>query len=232
MARRGQTGEENDLSRLKKMLLAAVASMAIVAVVAASPASATVPSEGKANAEQANVPYLAWRGEHVRLGYCNPLDQPEGTTPFTSADKVTWHIEDWSGDPANGSVPVPSEMLEGSTLRRQRLRVHGLRVAEGRRRVHQARHRLRHHQPDARRQDVPGRLDAAEHARPHGRRPGHGRRLQLRAGDRGCPPRTPAGGSVPGLRRSERSAPPRHGDGQGHHPAARQLQRVGPAATT
>jgi hypothetical protein len=100
------------LSRLKKMLLAAVAGMAVVSVVAASPASATVPTEGKANAEQANVPYLAWRGEHVRLGYCNPLGEPEGTVPFTSEDKVTWHIEDWSGVDY-GSIPVPY-LLEGS----------------------------------------------------------------------------------------------------------------------
>ena len=59
-------GEENDLSRLKTMLLAMVASMALIAMVAASPASATVPTKGF-DTQEANVPYLAWRGEHVRL---------------------------------------------------------------------------------------------------------------------------------------------------------------------
>ena len=58
------------MSRFKKMLLGAVASMAVVAGVAVSPASATVPTKGF-DTQEANVPYLAWRGEHVRLGFCD-----------------------------------------------------------------------------------------------------------------------------------------------------------------
>jgi hypothetical protein len=92
------------LSRLKKMLLAAVASMAVASVVAASPASASVPSEQYAT-QDANVPYLAWRGEHVRLEFCDE-------NALTTEDGVaTWSLEDWSGDPANGSVPVPQQIF-------------------------------------------------------------------------------------------------------------------------
>ena len=87
----------------KKMLLGSVASMAVVAGVAASPASATVPTKGL-DTQEANVPYLAWRGEHIRLGFCD----------FTShlvGGNVSWALEDWTGDPANGSVPVPQELF-------------------------------------------------------------------------------------------------------------------------
>jgi hypothetical protein len=92
------------LSRFKKMLLGAVASMVVAAGVAVSPASATVPTKGK-NTQEANAPYLAWRGEHVRLGFC------DFDFPISSNDNVSWALEDWSGDPANGSVPVPQEMI-------------------------------------------------------------------------------------------------------------------------
>lgn len=92
------------MSRFKTMLLGAVASMVIAAGVVVSPASATVPSRGF-DTQEANAPYLAWRGEHVRLGYC------DFDNAISSGDNVSWALEDWSGDPANGSVPVPQEML-------------------------------------------------------------------------------------------------------------------------
>ena len=69
--RRSKTGEEHDLRSLKKMLLGAVTAMVLAAGVAVTPASATVPSWGNEGVnENTNVPYLAWRGEHVRLGFC------------------------------------------------------------------------------------------------------------------------------------------------------------------
>ena len=59
------------MRNLKKMLLGAVTAMVVAAGVAVSPASATVPSWGNTGVnENNNVPYLAWRGEHVRLGFC------------------------------------------------------------------------------------------------------------------------------------------------------------------
>ena len=88
----------------KRMLLGAVASMVIAAGLAVSPASATVPSQGYAT-QDANVPYLAWRGEHVRLVYCD-----ENYIRDRNAN-ASWILEDWSGDPANGSVPVPAEVF-------------------------------------------------------------------------------------------------------------------------
>jgi hypothetical protein len=93
------------LSRLKKMLLAAVACMALASVVAVSPAAAAgKPSVGYAT-QDANVPYLAWRGEHVRLEFCDELR-------LSTEDGVaTWSLEDWSGNPANGSVPVPQQIF-------------------------------------------------------------------------------------------------------------------------
>ncbi|MDX6563009.1 MAG: hypothetical protein QOD65_2823, partial [Gaiellales bacterium] len=65
-----QNGEEHDLRSFKKMLLGAVTTMVIAAGVAVSPASATVPTKGF-DTQEANVPYLAWRGEHVRIGFCD-----------------------------------------------------------------------------------------------------------------------------------------------------------------
>jgi hypothetical protein len=107
------------------MLLGAVASMAIFAGVVASPASAvdpvvvgpviagigTVPTQGY-NALDANVPVLAWRGEHVRLGFCptpDPTTHVRASIPTDS--QVSWGAVDWSGDPSNGSVPVPFELV-------------------------------------------------------------------------------------------------------------------------
>jgi hypothetical protein len=97
-------GEENDLSRFKKMLLGAVAGMVLATGVAISPASASVPTQGRHQLD-GNAPSLAWRGEHVRLGFC-----PLNGVPLTASDPVTWSITDWSGDPANGSIPVPFEI--------------------------------------------------------------------------------------------------------------------------
>jgi hypothetical protein len=100
-----RTGEEHDLRSFKKMLLGAVAAMVLATGVAVSPASATVPTTGY-DAVSANVPYLAWRGEHVRLGFCLPVGS-EGGIP--SSSNVSWVISDWSGEDF-GSIPVPFEI--------------------------------------------------------------------------------------------------------------------------
>jgi hypothetical protein len=91
------------------MLLGAVTAMVLAAGVAVSPASATVPSWGNQGVnENNNVPYLAWRGEHVRLGFCTA---PSDTSLVPAGNYVAnWAVEDWSGDPANGSIPVPYEL--------------------------------------------------------------------------------------------------------------------------
>jgi hypothetical protein len=69
------------------------------AAIAASPAGAAPPDP-----QTTNVPYLAWRGEHVRLVKCAPEIALTGQT----ADVI---VEDWSGaDPAR-SMP---EVVAGS----------------------------------------------------------------------------------------------------------------------
>ena len=92
-------GEERDLRSLKKMLLGAMAAMALVAVAGVSTASATTPAAptGKLptmgySTQDANVPYLAWRGEHVRLVGCDEVSFPEGSS-------ATWMLEDPPNDP-------------------------------------------------------------------------------------------------------------------------------------
>ena len=108
-----------------------VAAMAIVAGVAASPASATVPTKGF-DTQEANVPYLAWRGEHVRLGFC---DYDFSISTEQRSQLGARGLERRSGQrfgPGSaGDVRLASFL--------QWLRVHGLRIAEGRRRLHQAR---------------------------------------------------------------------------------------------
>jgi hypothetical protein len=94
------------------MLLGAVAGMVLATGVAVSPASAAVPTQGKNGiGENSNVPYLAWRGEHVRVGFCVTPNVEASANLVTGANYTAgWVIEDWSGNPANGSIPVPVEL--------------------------------------------------------------------------------------------------------------------------
>ena len=78
---------------------AAVPLALLGAAIAASPAGAAPPDP-----QTTNIPYLAWRGEHVRLVKCAPQITLTGQT----ADVI---VEDWSGaDPAR-SMP---EVVAGS----------------------------------------------------------------------------------------------------------------------
>jgi hypothetical protein len=45
-----------------------------------------------AGPQSANIPYVAWVGEHVRLVACDPAINAEGNTQF-----LNYQIEDWSG---------------------------------------------------------------------------------------------------------------------------------------
>ncbi len=81
----------------KRMLLAAVATLAVAAGLAVSSAGATVPppaaptgvlpSEGRYT-QDANAPYLAWQGEHVRLVACSR------DLTFSGSAKATWMLVD------------------------------------------------------------------------------------------------------------------------------------------
>ena len=61
--------------------------------IAAVPAGAAPPDP-----QTTNVPYLAWRGEHIRLVKCDPLIQTEGQT-------VDVLVEDWSGADPDRAKP-------------------------------------------------------------------------------------------------------------------------------
>jgi hypothetical protein len=92
-----QTGEEHDLRSFKKMLFAAVVTMAIAAGATVSTAGAVItppaaptgvlPSEGRYT-QDANAPYLAWQGEHVRLVACSK------DLTFSGAATATWMLVD------------------------------------------------------------------------------------------------------------------------------------------
>jgi hypothetical protein len=93
--------------------IASIAALAVVLTAFAGTASAGLqaPVQQGLDLEQINVPYLAWRGEKVRLVKCVlPETVGLGTTPtngtalqqlarfFTGTNAV---IEDWSGDQFN-----------------------------------------------------------------------------------------------------------------------------------
>ncbi len=80
----------NSASRRLAGLLAVAA--IVVSALTAGPALAT---PAKWDPQTTNVPYLAWRGEQVRLVKCNPVLAQEGVS-------VEFFVEEWSG---TGLVP-------------------------------------------------------------------------------------------------------------------------------
>ena len=214
-----QTGEEHDLRSLKKMLLGAVASMAIVAGVAASPASATVPTQG------ARLP----RKPTSRISRGAASTSASASATSTSRSRRTTRrqlgargLERRSAQRLrSGSAGAvrPASFL-------QRLRLHGLDVSEGRRRVHQARRQRLTRRPEQLREAVHGRLDGPQHAGRHRRRH-RSTPATATSADR----RAASSTSIDPYRVCDPTAdntPPRHRERQGQHPAEGQLQRVGP----
>ncbi len=63
--------------------------------IAAIPAGAAPPPDPQTT----NVPYLAWRGEHLRLVKCDTLISGEGQT-------VDVLVEDWSGADPDRAKPT------------------------------------------------------------------------------------------------------------------------------
>ncbi len=81
----------------KKVLLGAVTAMVLVAVLAVGSASAVtpapdptgvIPSQGRYT-QDANAPYLAWQGEHVRLVWCNKFGNG-AQTEWKLVDPLNW----------------------------------------------------------------------------------------------------------------------------------------------
>jgi hypothetical protein len=78
------------------LISAAVAAILALGVLSAGAFAAPNPGPpltGNPDGPQtANVPYVAWVGEHVRLVACDPAINAEGDTQF-----LNYQIEDWSG---------------------------------------------------------------------------------------------------------------------------------------
>ena len=91
-----------------RLRLACAAALAIAcSAIGASPAMADVYRPVDFDPQTTNVPYLAWRGEEVRLVKCEPFlgDIPDpwaqdGSTEFDAS----WIVEDWSGDSITPSL--------------------------------------------------------------------------------------------------------------------------------
>ncbi len=132
MARRGFNRRGARLEWFKRMLLGAVAAMVVVAVLAVGSASATTPPRCFRRArcprgirtQDANAPYLAWRGEHVRLVGCDGLWFPSGRRRAGCSRSVN--------DPVSNLAGLRLDKV-GQCSRRSG-------IAESRHRVHQAEH--------------------------------------------------------------------------------------------
>ncbi len=73
----------------------------LTAGAAAAPSSTfTTTSDGP---QSANIPYVAWVGEHVRLVACDPAIN----TSEEGGQRVNFQEEDWSGNPDPAEIPAP-----------------------------------------------------------------------------------------------------------------------------
>ncbi len=71
----------------------------LTAGAAAAPAGTFTPtSDGP---QSANIPYVAWVGEHVRLVACDPKIETSGA----GGQLVNFRLEDWSGKPEAAEIP-------------------------------------------------------------------------------------------------------------------------------
>ena len=78
-------------------------SLAFLACVLGSAlASGPAAAQGPQDPQTTNIPYLAWRGEQIRLVKCDPAIGEEGAS-------VDWLVEEWSGP---GVLP----QIETSTI--------------------------------------------------------------------------------------------------------------------
>ncbi len=92
----------------KRKMIAGLASAAGAAVLALSSLTAgavAAPNPGPAGdgPQSANVPYVAWVGEHVRLVVCDPSIE----TSEDGGQRANFQLEDWSGRPEAAELPAP-----------------------------------------------------------------------------------------------------------------------------
>ena len=191
--------------------------MVLAAGVAVSPASATVPTKGSIPRKRTS---RIWRGA-------------ASTSASASATRRLDLVRERRQLGARGlerrscqrfGAGAAGDVRPASSL--QRLRLHGLRVAEGRRRLHQARRHAVEAGRELYEKQFMVALDGAQHA------DRHRRRRSVNAGDFCNVREDTSGSSAASIRTGSairrRIRAPHHGDVKGNHPADRQLRRVGP----
>ncbi len=91
----------------RKMIagLASAAGAAVLALGSLTAGAGAAPNQGPANdgPQSANIPYVAWVGEHVRLVACDPSI----VTSNGDGQTVNFQLEDWSGRPETAQLPAP-----------------------------------------------------------------------------------------------------------------------------
>src|SRR3954470_15532519 len=92
-----------------RLRLAVATALALVGVCSGASSALASGYQPQFDPQAANVPYLAWRGEAVRLVTCDTA-----TTPWSTDTSVTytatWSIVDWSDTGAQPSVSPPSQV--------------------------------------------------------------------------------------------------------------------------
>ncbi|MFI5004055.1 MAG: MAP7 domain-containing protein [Solirubrobacterales bacterium] len=85
--------------------LVSAAGAAVLALGSLTAGAVAAPNQGpEADGPQgANIPYVAWVGEHVRLVACDPLID----TSDEAGQSVNYQLEDWSGRPEAAQLPAP-----------------------------------------------------------------------------------------------------------------------------
>jgi hypothetical protein len=94
--------------RKRKMIagLVSAAGAAVLALGSLTAGAVAAPSETFTSTsdgpQSANVPYVAWVGEHVRLVACDPSIEPSEA----GGQLVNFQLEDWSGKPETAELPA------------------------------------------------------------------------------------------------------------------------------
>jgi hypothetical protein len=94
--------------QVKRKMIAGLVSAVGAAVLALGTLTAgavAAPNPGPAGdgPQSANIPYVAWVGEHVRLVACDPAIN----TSEEDGQLVNFQLEDWSGRPEAAELPAP-----------------------------------------------------------------------------------------------------------------------------
>src|SRR3954464_1874552 len=92
-----------------RLRVAVAAALALVGCVSGASSAFASGYQPQFDPQAANVPYLAWRGESVRLVTCDTATAPWSTDASVTYT-ATWSIVDWSDTGAQPSVSAPSQV--------------------------------------------------------------------------------------------------------------------------